>query len=297
MVDDSLRVPHRWQPSARNVPGVVWLLLIAAAVQVTVLWLSRSAVTQPLPLASIVGIVSNATSFLLAAAVAVGLRRWPSGRRWLVIGAAAFALIGVLDFGRDIWFAAQPYGNLPVDVTSQMLMRLRGTIVAVLAIVAPILLGIGLWTSRPDPAGRKRVAAVLVVVIVGAAATVGGVLQVSVTFGVAPDPSTPFDAPLLLLTGLDTVGFALLAVAATRGALGSESLPEVLIAAGATLWVAAIGWLHWWSFAWLAAGPPQQMPEGWDVTINVTNGVMLLGTLAIIAGFGSAGLLRARESE
>jgi hypothetical protein len=235
MLDETLGAPTSRDDDRRvrggNLPAHVWLLLIAAAIQVAVLWMSRSAVTQPLPLSSIVGIVSNVTSFVLAAAVLVGRRRWPSGKRWLVAGAAAFAVIGLFDLGRDLWFAAQPYGNLSVDVTSQTLMRVRGTIVAALAIAAPFLLGVGLWISHHERASRARVAAMLVVGIVGSVATVGGVLEVSISLGVAPQPPQPFDDPLLILTGLNAAGLAVLAGAATRNLSSCWSLPDLPIAA------------------------------------------------------------------
>lgn len=291
MIHDSLEARPSSPASARSVPGIVWLLLIAAVIQVVVLWFSRSAITQPLPLESIVGIVSSATPFLLAAAVLIGLRRWPRGRRWLLGGAAAFALAGLFDLGRDLWFAAQPYGNVPVGDPSQALMRLRATVEAALAIIAPLLLGIGLLKSRAERTSPVRLVAMIVVGVAGVAAMVGGVLEVSISLGLTPEPSTPFDVPLLVLTAVSAAGFAVLAVAATSPVAGRQSMPEVLIAAGATLWIAARGWVQWSSFAFLSAGPQQAMPEGWYAMISLTNLAVLVGMLAMIAGFAVGGLL------
>ncbi|HET8586531.1 MAG TPA: hypothetical protein VFM74_01520 [Candidatus Limnocylindria bacterium] len=297
MVDDLLRVPARRPASPRTIPALVWLPLIAAAIQVAVLWLSRSAVMQPLPLDSIVGIVSNVTPFLLAAAVLLGLPRWQDARRWLLGAVGAFALVGVLDLGRDVWFAAQPYGNLPVDDTSQALMRIRGTIVGALSIAAPVLLGIGLWTGRPERTGRVRRVAVLSVGVVGGAAIVGGMLEAWLALGLAPERSTPLDVPLLVLTGLNPAGLAVLGVAAARNVSGGRSLPELLIAVGATLWLAANGWVQWSSFALLSAGPLGAMPDGWYTMIDLTSAIMLLGMLVVIVGFGSGGWLRRPRSD
>ncbi len=297
MVNDSLLASGRWPTSSRTITTAAWLLLIAAAIQMAVLWLARSAITQPLPISAVVSVVSGSTCFVMAAAVLAGLSRWPEGRRWLILGGAAFALVGVLDLARDLWFATQPYGNVPIDDTSQTLIRLRGVITAALTIAAPLLLGAGIWTSRRHDLSRQHTAAIVILGVVGLVATLGGLVSAWIASGILQATSTLFDGPLLVITALSAAGFLALGVAAASGVHGKESLPELLISAGATAWLCSAAWLQWSSAAWLSAGPQQSMPPGWAITVSLADAVALFGTVAMIAGFGLAGLLRRPRTE
>ncbi len=297
MVDDSLRASERWPTSSRTITTTARLLLIAAAIQMAVPWLARSAITQPLPIGAIVSVVAGSTSFVLAAAALAGSSRWPQGRRWLILGGAAFALAGVLDLARDLWFAAQAYGNVPIDDPSQTLMRLRSVITAALTVAAPLLLGIGIWASRPHDLSRQHAAAIVALGVVGFVATLGGLISAWIASGILQATSTLFDGPLLVLTALGAAGFLALGVAAASAVHGKESLPELLIAAGATAWLCSAGWLQWSSVAWLSAVPQQPMPPGWAITVSFAHSVALLGTVTVIAGFGLAGPLRLPRTE
>jgi hypothetical protein len=297
MVDDSLRAPEAWRSSPRGIPGVAWLLLIAAAIQIAVLWISQSAIIQPLPIGSIVGILSNATSFLLAAAILVGASRWPHGRRWLVLGAACFALRGVLDLGLDVWFASWQPGNVPFDPAIQTVMAARATVAAALTVAAPLLLATGLWIASATDATRRRRAVMVALALLGAAATVGGLFEMGITL-TSPAFWDSAGQPVALifstqfLTALTTAAFAALSVSAMRIVRATDSLTELLIAAGATAWFLASGWMQWYEALWMSQGTEQGMPPDWMVTINLSNAVALVGMAAVIAGFALAGFLR-----
>jgi hypothetical protein len=297
MVDDSLRAPEDWRTSLRGVPGVAWLLLIAAAIHIAVLWFSQSAIIQPLPIGSIVWILSGATSFLLAAAILVGASRWPHGRRWLVLGAACFALRGVLDLGLDVWFAAWRPGDVPFDPAIQTVMAARGTVAAALTVAAPLLLAAGLWTERATDATRRRRGVMVALALLGTVATVGGLFET----GIALTRSAFWDSagqPVALnvstqfLTALTAAAFAALSVSAMRIVRATDSHTELLITAGATAWFLTSGWMQWYEALWIPRVIEQHMPPDWIVTINLSNAVALVGMAAMIAGFALAGFLR-----
>lgn len=291
-MNESLSADHGWQAAARSIPGIAWLLVIAAAIQLLVLAASRGVFdARPLPLGAVVGILSGASPLLLAAAVLVGARRWPAGRRWLVAGAALFALRGLLDLGLDLWLASWPIGNAPIDPTSEGLMRLRGLIVDALTVAAPLLLAVGLWIGRPTDAFRgARRLVVVALGLLGILATTAGFFMtaVALTSSVVYRPASAMEALLLILTALHATAFAVLAIAAT-GTVRFQRWPELAIASGATVWFLASGWLQWQSTEWASQG---RSPDWLGLMVSVSTFAALLGMVTLIVGFGAAGLAR-----
>lgn len=295
-MNESVPAERGWQASAPNVPWIAWLLVFAAAIQIIVLWLRESAAIQPVPLGSVVGILADASPFLLAAAVLVSVSRWSGGRRWLVAGAALFAFRGLLDLGLDVWSVSWQTGNAPIDATSLTLMAARGVIAATLSMAAPLLLAAGLWTERSaDRLHGGRLAAMAVLALVGVAATAGGfvVTGTALTSSAFRDSMSQPAALIVansVITALHAAAFAALGVAALRVARAGAWLPELLIASGTAAWVGASGWLQWREAQWMAQGTSQGMPADWFSTVTLSNTFVLVGLVAMIAGFAVAGL-------
>lgn len=90
---------------------------------------------------------------LVAAAVLVGAVRWPSGRRWLAWGAAAFALHGLLDAAYSGWSAWWETSPGPIGSPAEGLLLARAWMSLAAGVAGPALLAVGLWATRQ---GRRR---------------------------------------------------------------------------------------------------------------------------------------------
>ncbi|HUH16526.1 MAG TPA: hypothetical protein VMM85_01125, partial [Methylomirabilota bacterium] len=134
-MDDGL---ERHVPAASaGIPLAAWLLLGVAAitlgVHVAVDWYQIFGPYLIVRPERVFQAISSVAPFLLAAAVLVGAVRWPAGRPWLALGAAALALFGVLELALLAWIALWlPGFTEPMQAT----MIVRAVIAALASLVA-----------------------------------------------------------------------------------------------------------------------------------------------------------------
>jgi hypothetical protein len=294
---DEMRQPEApWRRSAREIPAFAWLLVAAAGIELLALAFSQGLFeTQPFRFAVLVSVLTSATPFLLAAGIIAGARRWPSARPWLLVAAAAFTLRGVLDAGLVVWLASVQ--NLPADsiATWNGLMDARALAVGIIGVGAPALLAVGLWVPpRPSsPVSQARRLTMVALTGLGVVATVGGLL-LAATPGGQTMPMPVLLRLLYIVTALALPAFTALAVAAVRAMPARDRLPELLMIAGVAVVLVATGWLDWL----FSQRQLQELPSGllgWLVTLP--NGLVLVGLLAVAAGFAVAGLTESRAAQ
>jgi hypothetical protein len=284
---------------SRAIPWPVWLLLAGAIVQLAVQVAPDSyQVFGPYFLVNgsmLVGWLQSITPFVLAAAVVLGADRWPAGRRKLLVAAAALAVVGVLRLALDAWWTLWETapGPIPPETTPWLTFGWIGAGLA--ATVAYGLMAAGIWTARPDrPAGIARVALSVAIGLAGLVATGAGVWVVAQTLelrGTADGRWAGSLTSIAWAAGFATL--AALAVAAVRTVRPDDPLPEALIGGGAAVTMAASAWT--WSYPQIA--PTQAWEEEaivWAFTIPSV--VVLIGTLAMIAGFVLAALVAHRRT-
>jgi hypothetical protein len=279
-----------WRRSAHGIPAVAWVLVAAAAIELLGLAIIRGLFdTEPFPIAVLVSVMTAVTPFLLGAAVLVGTSRWPAARPWLIIAAAAFVLRGLLDAGFDAWLYSWQTMLVVPDASWDWLLTTRAFVVAALSVMAPALLAVGLWVSsrHSSPGSGDRRLSMGALATLGLLATAGSLaLAVKLRGSAAGMPAAYW--ALDAITALVAPAFSVLAISAVRALRAPDLLPELLIAAGAAAAVAGTGWLDWL----LSLLQIQDIPFdlfGWLVTLP--NGLVLVGLLAVTAGFTSAGLV------
>ncbi len=276
---------------SRTIPWQVWALLVGAIVQLGVQIAPDSyQVFGPYFLVDgemVVGWLQSIPPFMLAAAVVLGADRWPAGRRTLLISAAVLGLFAVLRLGSDIWWAVWEASGHTWDPSPPWLL---GGLVAtsLFFMIGHVLLAAGLWAARSDrPTDRAQAAVMVTIGFVGIIA-VGVALWVAArTLALAPADHLVYATTVPLLTAAGLAALALVAVAAVLVAPRAGGTPEVLIAAGAVIAMAASAWS--WSFPNLV--PLQEVPEQafvWAFTLPRVAEVV--GWLTMVAGFGLAAL-------
>jgi hypothetical protein len=227
--------------------------------------------------------------FLLAAVVVLAADRWPAGSRRLLIAAAALAVVGLLRMASDAWWAIWEIspGIIPEGTQPWLTGAFLGT--GICFVLAHALLAGGLWAARPDrPVGRTRVALMTVIALAGLIATGAGVWTVVPTLEYGGSHEYLWVAVvggLIIAAGF--AALAAVAIAATRGAPRGSGVPEMLIAIGATDTMVATAWT--WCFPYVAADVAGT-PEGFFWVYTIPGAAVVLGTLAMIAGFGLAAL-------
>lgn len=277
----------------RTTPWPVWALLMGAVAQLAVQVAPDSyQVFGPYFLVDgsmLVGWVQSITPFLLAAAVVLGADRWPAGRPRLLVAAAALAVVGLLRLALDAWWTLWETapGPIPPETTPWLTFGWIG--VGLAAPVAYGLMAAALWTTRPSrPAGAARVASIIAIGLAGLIATGAGLWVVAQTLELRGGADGLWVGSLTAVSWTASfAALAALAVVAVRIVRPVDPLPEVLIAGGAVVTMIASAWT--WSYPQIA--PTQAWQEeaiAWAFTIPSV--VVLIGTLAIIAGFGLAGL-------
>ena len=283
----------RMSPGSRAIPWPVWALLAGAIVQLGVQIAPDSyQVFGPYLLVDgrmLVGWLQSITPFLLAAAVVLGADRWPAGRRALLVAAAALAVVGLLRLALDAWWTLWETAPGPIPPETTPWLTFGWTVAGLAAPVAYGLMAAGLWTARPArPAGAARMASIIAIGLAGLIATGAGLLVVAQTLERRGTADGLWVGSLTATAW--AAGFAMLAalaVAAVRIARPVNALPEVLIAGGALVTMIASAWT--WSYPQIA--PTQAWEDEaivWAFTIPSV--LVLVGTLAIIAGFGLAAL-------
>lgn len=277
-----------WRRSAREVPTVAWLLGALAVVEALVLALARGLFeTDPFPLGVLVSVLTSATPFILGAGVLIGARRWPAGRTWFLAAAAAFVLRGVLDAGLDLWLATSLPNNPPTDLSTwNAWMMARGLVAAALTLAAPASAAIGIWiasASTPPLTEWRRWAAVGLAALGLLATAVGGSLAVAP--GTAGADGWLITASVLYMVAAQAaVAFAALAIAALRAMSDRDRSPELLMVGGVVVVLAATVWLDL-GFQQMSTAV---FSVGWWLTLP--NALVLIGLLAVAAGFATGGL-------
>ena len=184
--------------------------------------------------------IRSALPLLVATAVVVGAGRWPAGHAWLLTGAWLLAALGVLSVIVDVqitWITTRDGG---IEGVEPWLLAggIAGGVAAALGFGA---LAVGVWRSRGEGWQGIRAAAAIGLAVVTALAAVGPLAAIGVLGAYGSLPTTVMS---LTLATAGTVTVGALAVAALRGGSARGSIPELIIASGAAVWVAAEG-LSW----------------------------------------------------
>src|SRR5699024_6580736 len=111
-------------------------------------------------------------AFLVAAAVLVAAPRWPIGRRCLHAGAAAFAVGGAVSSASDAWWAWRMLDPVAPEGFAQVALVTATLVELVAAVVAPLLVAVGL--VRAGPGSLRRTAWRWIILALGVVALSGG---------------------------------------------------------------------------------------------------------------------------
>ncbi len=272
-----------------RIPPAAWVLVAAALATAAFTMISRGLIGRYLilPAGQIIPVAELATPFLVAAAAVAGAERWPAGRSRLLIAAALNALHGVLSLGRDTWFWwSTNNGPGIVGDVEQVLLIGGSMVIWLVGTGATVALALGLWsTPFSDRAGARRVAAIALAAL-GLVAAAGSVWIPFIS-------SFPLALPWAALTAIVPMAVAYLGIAAVRSLPSAHRLPEILIATGAGVFVAAMAWSQWFiNWTRLENIPPDLV----DLTILLPRAAMVAGFLVIAAGFASARLFPVRST-
>lgn len=289
--------------TGRPVPPVAWLLLFAAAVTLAFFvvrdWYQLFGpylIVRPERVLDALGAIAP---LLVAAGIVIGAVRWPTGRRWLAWGAAAFTVHGLLDAAFNGWLAWWETSPGPLDPPADGIFLARAWVSLAAAITGPALVAVGLWAARRD-GGRKGLAGTVVTFglgLLGAMALVGGG---ALAAGELARASAVGFSGLGIVSGptyiiglaLAAAAMAALAIAALRARPRRGPLPELVIAAGATL--AAIGpaWVTWAQVVL----PQAVLAEQSGLAFFLPGGMTAAGMLLVAAGFALGALPQNSES-
>jgi hypothetical protein len=231
-----------------NIGPLAWLLLAAAVVHFGVDLLLPIGSARPFPPEPerVLFAVRAASAFGAAAAVVIGAGNWPRGRRFLMLGATALALNGVLELlgqGTLHWVLQDSASDAPARMAAtEGTNYVRAFLSALAAAMAPPLLAAGLWWGAQNRAAAgpwRRWLIGLVGVIGLIAVGVGLWLALEVA---RRTPEVWFAASWEVLLAVGAGGTGLLAIAALRGMGARAPLPEALIAIGSMLVIIGLGW-------------------------------------------------------
>ena len=277
------------RPVKPFVPMSARLLLGAALVDVVVQVFARGLIggfRDPSP-AIVIGVLSYATFFVLAAAVIIGAQGWPAGRPWLLAGAGVFAASGLLNLGFWVWYWAQTGGtNVFADLTDSTAwwLSLRAFAETAAGATAALLVAVGIWVARPLTVDLRppRGALLLGIGLLGLASVIGYlVLGIRVT-----SPGSEFGALYYPLLGLDVATMTGIALAAVASLPRIGRLPEVAMGIGALLIVVAKE-----AMAWLLFGPASE-PQLWMAgVLTLLAAVELVGLLSLTGGLAMGRLV------
>lgn len=281
-----------WTSLVGDVPRVAWVLVAAAAIDLTVNAIAEGLVGPAADVEppGLIRALASATTFLLVAAILIGAARWPAGRTWLLWGAGALAFHGLLELGLSAWLAWW------LNTNPQPISDLGGTALVVRAVASTVagtaawmLVAVGIWLARPSRSiiGRGRAAAMIVIGVLGLIATSAGLIIAASVVGSTDLPMSLLNVTLFGLVALGSAATAVLAIAALRCLPSRDGLPELLVASGAALVVAGAAWSQ--SFLARTQISESSLEEiAWNITLP--SAVGLLGTLTLIAGFAAGSL-------
>jgi hypothetical protein len=220
-----------------------------------------------------------ALPFLIAAGVVIGAGRWPGAGRELGVGAILLACSGVLTAVTGVLLAMVTTSGGLVDLNDVFLPL--GIVTATALTFGYAALAIALWDSAPGELGAGRTMAAIGVGIVTLAAAAGPLVTTATTTFVGDG-----FAVYLLGAGMTSASVAALgalAVAAVLAIPNRTPVPELLIAAGATL-DAVIDGGTWWLLATMQGdGPAFEL-------LTFAQPVGNVASLVLAAGFASGAL-------
>jgi len=261
-----------------------WALLVGAAAAVAVGTYARGVVGAEwiFTTDNLARSTPLAIPFLIAAGVVVGAGRWPAAGRWLATGAGLLAVSGALSAAAEVAFALVAASGGLLDLTVWQVTI--GTLNGAASLIGFSALAIGLWRSAAatwSTAHRVAAVGVGIVTLLAAAGPIVTTALSGVRFGVEVD-----------LLGLLSVSMAsatiaaigTLAISALRAAPRSAPLPELLIAAGATVHAAVLGSMYWVLWTTL-----DDQRTGFAV-LGVTGPLGDVASLVLAAGFASGAL-------
>jgi hypothetical protein len=244
--------PMTAHPRAAELPWQAWVLGAATVVALIVGTVVRGFIGNEwiLTTHNLGESIRSALPLLVATAVVVGAGRWPVGRAWLVAGAWLLALVGVLAVLFDVGFAQLVNEGVAFDDLEPWFFigGMAGGVAHVLGFGS---LAMGIWRARREGWPGMRAAAAIAVAVVTALAAAGPLAAI---WGFGAYGSVPSTIANLVLTSTAIVAVGVLAVAALRGGPARGSIPELIIAAGATGYVVVEG-LTWVLFMTSATGP------------------------------------------
>ncbi len=223
-----------------------------------------------------------AIPFLIAAGVVVGAGRWPAAGRWLAAGAVLLAVSGTLSAAAEVAVALVAASGGLLDLTAWQVTI--GTLNGAASLVGFSALAIGLWRSAAATWSTSPRVAAVGVGIVTLLAAAGPIVTTALS-------GARFGVELLLLTLVSVAmtsatiaAIGALAIAALRAAPRSAPLPELLIAAGASVHAAVLGSMYWVLWASL-----DDQGIAFEV-LGVTGPLGDVATLVLAAGFASGAL-------
>jgi hypothetical protein len=222
--------------------------------------------------------VRAALPMLVAAAVVVGAGRWPAGRSWLLAGAWLLALHGAFTVASDIGLAWLSAGTITIEDTQPWFIT-----VAIANGIAHALafgtLAAGLWRSRRDGFVGARTVTAIVLVAMTVLAGVGPWL--SAGFREA-DEFFIVSVASVALSSAGAIAVGALAVASVRAVTGRRSIPELVLAGGAALYLAVDG-ASWW----LLVATPEAIPL---VVLAALEPLANVALLVVAIGFAMGAL-------
>jgi hypothetical protein len=288
---------HTERPASR-VSTAAWLLLAGAGITLTVHvardWYQLFGpylIIRP----EVVGEAVEATApFLLGAAILIGVGRWPRGRRWLVAGVVALAVLGIVRLGSEVAVALWIEGGATGPLEAAMIGLALGASLASAA--AAIMVALGLHASRVD--GPERPWLIVTLALIGAVALLGAFVLLALWLPLAPDHLVVHVALAMthvLLQAVTIAATVAIAIAAVRAAPRHRAIPEWLIAVGATLAALLIGWRAWFQVLAAAADPEVLTPyqAWWE---NLPLAVSIIALLCLAIGFASGRVVPARDA-
>ena len=184
--------------------------------------------------------IRSALPLLVATAVVVGAGRWPGGRAWLLAGAWLLAVFGVLSVIVDVQITRIMTRDGAIEGLEpwRLASGIAGGVSHALGFGA---LAIGIWRSRDEGWPGIRAASAIALAVVAALAAAAPLAAIGALGAYGSLPTTVMS---LTLATAGTVAVSALAIAALRGGTARGSIPELIIAAGAAVYVAVEG-LSW----------------------------------------------------
>lgn len=285
------------------IPLVAWLLLAAAAATLALFvvrdWYQLFGPYLIVRPERVVDALGAAGPLLVAAGVVIGAGRWPAGRRWLARGAAAFAVHGLLDAAFDGWLAWFETSPGPLDPPVDGILLARAWTSLAAAVAGPALVAVGLWAAGRE-AGRIGLGRTVVggaIGLIGAIALAGGIalgaMELARASAVGASGLGIVSGPTYVIgLALAAAATAILAIAALWAMPRRGPLPEVVIAAGATLAAVGPAWVAWAQVVLQQAVLAEQP----GLAFFLPGGIAAAGMLLVAAGFALGAVAQRPES-